>query len=50
MGRNSGGIAVYIEESILPGVTKIPGPGSENLLIKLNTDYFGLDRDVAVCL
>ena len=49
VGRNSGGIAVYIEESILPGVTKIPGPGSENFLIKLNADYFGLDRDVAVC-
>ena len=47
-GRNSGGIAVYICNTILPGVSKIPSSGSENLLIKLNKAYFGLDRDVAI--
>ena len=47
-GRNSGGIAVYISNRILPGVSKIPSVGSENLLIKLNKTFFGLDRDVAI--
>ena len=49
LGRNSGGIAVYVHNSILKGVQKIPTPGSENLLIKLKQDFFGLSRDVAVC-
>ena len=47
-GRNSGGIAVYVSNTILPGVSKIPSSGSENLLIKLNKTYFGLERDVAM--
>ena len=49
VGRNSGGIAVYIENSILPGVSKIPSVGSENLLIQLKSEYFGFERDVTVC-
>ena len=47
-GRNSGGIAVYICNTIVPGVTKISSTGSENLLIKLNRTFFGLERDVAI--
>ena len=45
-GRNSGGIAVYVCNSILHGVSKIPSSGSENMLIKLNKFFFGLERDV----
>ena len=45
-GRNSGGIAVYICNTILQGVSKIPTSGSENILIKLNKSFFGLERDV----
>ena len=48
-GRNSGGIAVYVHETILKGVQKIPSSGSENVLIKLKQSFFGLSRDVVVC-
>ena len=47
-GRNSGGIAVYVCNTILQGVSKVPSSGSENLLIKLNKSFFGLERDVAI--
>ena len=47
-GHNSGGIAVYICKTVLPGVSKIPSSGSENLLIKLNRSFFGLERDIAI--
>ena len=48
-GRNSGGIAVYIDTSLLDGVQKIPSTGSENILIKLKKDFFGLSRDIVIC-
>ena len=38
-GRNSGGIAVYVHETLIKGVQKIPSSGSENLLIKLKQDF-----------
>ena len=47
-GRNSGGIAVYIHESLIKGVQKIPTSGSENILIKLKQNFFGLSRDLVV--
>ena len=49
LGRNSGGIAVYVHESLTQGVQKIPSSGSENLLIKLKQNFFGLSRDIVVC-
>ena len=49
-GRNSGGIAVYVDKSILDGVKLIPSTGSENILIKLNKDFFVLNRDIAVSI
>ena len=48
-GRHSGGIAVYIDNSLLDGVQKIPSSGSENILIKLKMDFFGLSRDIVIC-
>ena len=48
-GRNSGGIAVYVHNTISKGVQKIPSPGSENLLIKLKQKFFGLKRDLVIC-
>ena len=45
-GRNSGGIAVYVCNSIIKGVSKIPSSGSENVLIKLDKTFFGLKRDI----
>ena len=49
LGRNSGGIAVYVHNSLLNGVKKIPSSGSENLLIKLSQTFFGLQKDIVVC-
>ena len=49
LGRNSGGIAVYVENSLLDGIRKIPSSSSESFLIKLNQCYFGLSRDIVVC-
>ena len=47
-GRNSGGIAVYICNTIIKGITKIPSSGSENILIKLNKAFFGIKRDIVI--
>ena len=41
-GSDSGGLAAYVSKSLLQGVTKIPTSGSENILIKLNKQFFGL--------
>ena len=48
VGRNSGGIAVYVDNALLEGVQKIPSTGSENILIKLKQDFFSLKRDIVV--
>ena len=45
-GRKSGGICVYVHESISRGVKKIPTAGSESILIKLDKGFFCLDRDI----
>ena len=45
-GRKHGGLAVYVHNSILPGVSKVPLPGSETIILKLKTDYFSLTRDI----
>ena len=47
-GRNSGGIAVYICNSLIKGISKIPSSGSENILIKLDKVFFGMDRDIVI--
>ena len=38
-GRKSGGICVYVHESISRGVKKIPTSGSESIMIKLDKDF-----------
>jgi hypothetical protein len=40
-GRNSGGPAVYVSNSLSQGVAKVPSSGSENILIKLNRHFLG---------
>ena len=49
MGRNSGGIAVYVDNSLLDGIKKVPSSGSENILIKLKHSFFGLRKDIVIC-
>ena len=44
----AGGITVYAHETLIKGVQKVPSSGSENLLLKLKHDFFGLCRDVVV--
>ena len=47
-GRKSGGIAVYIHNSVSGGVKKVETSGSESILIKLNKDFFSFDRDIVI--
>ena len=41
-GPKSGGICVYVHESISRGVSKVNTAGSESILVKLNKDFFPL--------
>ena len=47
-GRKHGGIAVYVHNSLLPGVSKVATTGAETVQIKLNKDIFSLDRDTVI--
>jgi hypothetical protein len=47
-GPKSGGICVYIHESISPGVSKVNTSGSESVIIRVKKEYFHLDRDIIV--
>ena len=47
-GRKSGGICVYIHQSISRGVSKVNTSGSESIFIKLSKTYFSLNRDILV--
>jgi hypothetical protein len=47
-GPKSGGICVYVHESISLGVSKVNTSGSESILIRLKKEYFHLDRDIIV--
>ena len=44
--HNSGGIAVYVENTILKGINKIKNTHSGIQWIKLNKDFFSLERDL----
>ena len=45
-GRKHGGLAIYVHNSILAGVSKIATTGSETIQLKLNKDFFSLDKDI----
>ena len=45
-GRPSGGIAVYIKDSIRDGVAKCTSQSTENIFLKLKKDFFGLNRNI----
>ena len=47
-GRKSGGICVFVHESISRGVRKLNTAGSESIFIKLDKDFFCLDRDIVM--
>ena len=45
-GRKHGGLAVYVENSLLPGVSKLGIPGSETIILKLKKDFFSFTKDI----
>ena len=47
-GRKHGGIAVYVRDTLLPGVSKLATTGSETVQIKLDKNSFSLDRDLVI--
>jgi hypothetical protein len=47
--KPSGGLAVYVHDSLKPGVSIMSKPGSETILIKLNCDFFNLKRYTYFC-
>ena len=47
--KPSGGLAVYIQNSIKPGVKIVSRSGSETIWIKLDADFFNLKRDLYCC-
>ena len=47
--KSSGGLAVYVHDSIKAGVIILSRPGSESIWLKLNCDFFNLKRDLYCC-
>ena len=47
--KPSGGLAVYVHNSIRPGVTRHSLSGTESIFIKLKKEFFGLEKDIFVC-
>ena len=50
--RNSGGIIMYIRNSIMKGITKVgarANTGGDAIWIKLDKCYFGLNTDIFLC-
>ena len=45
-GRKHGGLAIYVHNSILPGVCKLPLAGSETIILKLKKDFFSFSNDI----
>ena len=44
--KPSGGMAVYVHNSIAPGVSFLNEAGTESIFVQLKKDYFNLQRDV----
>ena len=47
--KPSGGLAAYVDNSLLCGVEKISIAGSESIILKLKKEFFGLFNDVYLC-
>ena len=47
-GRKSGGICVYVHQSISKGVSKVNTSGSESIFVKLSKTFFSVNRDIIV--
>ena len=38
-----------MHNTVIEGVKRVPSSGSENVLIKLDQNFFGLSRDIVIC-
>ena len=47
--KSSGGLAVYVDNNMRAGVSKMPSSGTESIILKLKKEFFGLDTDIYVC-
>ena len=45
-GRKHGGLAVYVHNALLSGISKVPLPGSETIILKLKKEYFKFSKDI----
>ena len=45
-GRKHGGIAAYVHLSVAKGVTRVPTPGSDAIVLKLDRVFFRQSKDV----
>ena len=48
VGRKHGGLAVYVNDTIIEGVQKVPTQGSETIVLKLKKDFFKLANDLYI--
>ena len=44
--RNSGGIVVYIKETIFPGINIVRNHYDTIIWLKLNCEYFSIEEDI----
>ena len=47
-GRKHGGLAIYIKNSILPGIKRLPLQGSETIILELKSEFFKFRKDILV--
>ena len=46
--KSCGGLAVYVDNTIKAGVSKMLTSGTESIILKLKKDLFGLETDIYV--
>ena len=47
--KPSGGLAVYVHQSIRGGVCKVPMGGTESIILRLKKEFFGTSTDLYIC-
>ena len=49
-GRNSGGIIVFIKNTIRKGVVQLKSKIQDSMWLKLNRNFFGIQKDLYLCV
>ena len=47
--KPSGGLAVYVHETLKAGISKVPMGGTEVIILKLKKEFFGTMTDLYLC-